>query len=119
MSNYKQKIFSLFSRIHFFNYLTNKEKEFIIKSTFLFVVNDNETIFEKEQIANSFYVVQKGSVKIEIPGRKDLVMKEGEYFGEAAFFSIFGNGMKCQRKGRACSNEEGTEVYGVGITKLK
>ncbi len=78
MSNYKQKIFSLFSRIHFFNYLTNKEKEFIIKSTFLFVVNDNETIFEKEQIANSFYVVQKGSVKIEIPGRKDLVMKEGE-----------------------------------------
>lgn len=64
MEDYKDDINTMFNKIHFFNYLTNKERKFLISSTQLFRFKKNYTLFEKEQDANSFYIVKKGSVVI-------------------------------------------------------
>jgi CRP-like cAMP-binding protein len=64
MQSYRQEIDSILGRVHFFNYLTNKDKEVIIENTFLFRLHEEEKIFEKDQNANSFFIVKKGSVRI-------------------------------------------------------
>lgn len=81
MEDYKEDINAMFNRIHFFNYLTNKERRFLINSTQLFKLNKNEVLFEKQQDANSFYVIKKNTIIIQIDNKKDITMKEGDYFG--------------------------------------
>lgn len=46
-------------------------------------------------------------------------MKEGDYFGESAFFTLDKNHVKNQRMGRASANCHGTEVYGVGLSLVR
>lgn len=75
MEDYKEDINAMFNRIHFFNYLTNKERKFLINSTQLFKLKKNEVLFEREQDANSFYVVKKNTIIIQIDNKKDITMK--------------------------------------------
>lgn len=109
----------MFNRIHFFNYLTNKERKFLINSTQLFKLNKNEVLFEREQDANSFYVVRKNTILIKIFGKKDIIMKEGDYFGESAFLQLLNSSYKSERKGMAIAQQEGTEVYAIGLSPAK
>jgi serine/threonine protein kinase/CRP-like cAMP-binding protein len=119
MQDYKEDINCMFNRIHFFNYLTNKERKFLIDSTQLFQLNPSETLFEKEQDANSFYVVRRNTVLIQIDSKKDIVMKEGDYFGESAFLQLLNNSNKSQRMGKALADKEGAEVYAIGLSPVK
>ena len=47
MELYREDISALFTRIHFFNYLTNKERRFLIENTQLFRLANGEPLFEK------------------------------------------------------------------------
>ncbi len=47
MEHYREDISALFTRIHFFNYLNNKERKFLIENTQLFRLNIGEPLFEK------------------------------------------------------------------------
>lgn len=47
MEFYREDISALFTRIHFFNYLTNKERKFLIENTQLFRLAKGEPLFEK------------------------------------------------------------------------
>lgn len=46
-------------------------------------------------------------------------MKQGDYFGESAFFTLDRNKSKSQRMGRALANSQGTELYGIGLSKVR
>ena len=46
-------------------------------------------------------------------------MKEGDYFGESAFFSLTDRKSKNIRMGKASSNMDGAEVYAVGLIRVK
>ncbi len=94
----------MFNKIHFFNYLTNKERKFLINSTQLFRLNPHEVLFEKEQDANSFYVVKKNTIIVRIHKKKDIIMKEGDYFGESAFLQLLNASNKSQRMGKAVAS---------------
>jgi hypothetical protein len=56
---------------------------------------------------------------IQIDNKKDIVMKEGDYFGESAFLQLLHNSNKSQRMGRAVAEKEGTEVYAIGLSPVK
>ena len=46
-------------------------------------------------------------------------MREGDYFGESAFFTLTNKKTKNIRMGRASAYHDGAEVYAVGLVKVK
>jgi CRP-like cAMP-binding protein len=73
----------------------------MMENTTLFRFIKGDVLFEKEQDANSFYIVKRGTVRIEIFNENDVMIREGEYFGETAFLCLLNGTSKRQRMGRA------------------
>ena len=46
-------------------------------------------------------------------------MREGDYFGESAFFALTNKKTKNIRMGKASAYHDGAEVYAVGLVKVK
>ena len=55
-------------------------------------------MFQINESANRFYIIEKGSIKIQIPDKDAIIIKEGDSFGESSFYK---NG---KRSGSAYSN---------------
>lgn len=64
-------------------------------------------------------MVKKNTILIQIDSKKDIVMREGDYFGESAFIQLLNNSNKSQRMGRAVADKDGGEVYAIGLSPVK
>lgn len=67
-----------------FSCLTNKQKHTLANTIKVVVFHPNEVIFRAGDDALTMYIIAEGNVKIEIEGKKDILLNEGEMFGEAA-----------------------------------
>ena len=66
---------------HIFNYLTSREKNAIAYNAHSLQYQKGDILFKEGDDANSFYMVIKGKIEIEIPGKPSIYMGEGQSFG--------------------------------------
>ena len=43
---------------------------------------NNDIIFKQGDTANAFYLIAAGQVQVQIPGKQNIILKQGESFGE-------------------------------------
>jgi cGMP-dependent protein kinase len=56
----------------------------IITNTPLYSVKKDIKIYEEGNLGNFFFIIQKGSIKLNTEDTKEKVLKSGDYFGELA-----------------------------------
>lgn len=78
------KCMASISKVPLFGCLTNKQKFAISDAIKLAVFQAGEIIFEKDDDVQMVYIVSEGLVKISIPHKGDILLCEGEIFGEAS-----------------------------------
>ena len=61
-------------KAHIFNYLTSREKNAIAYNAHSLKYQKGEVLFKEGDDANSFYMVIKGKISIEIPGKPLIIM---------------------------------------------
>ena len=102
------KLLQIVNRVKIFSYLNNKQKSIIANNLVRQNFKKNDCIFKLDEPANSFYIIEKGSVKIEIPGKDAIIIAQQESFGQNSFYQ---NG---QRSGSAFANEDNTILISIG-----
>ena len=65
--------------------LTEKQRDTISYNMLSLKYENEEVIFKLNDDANSFFIVTKGKVEINIPGKDKLTLQVGESFGEQSF----------------------------------
>lgn len=60
-----------------FSFLTDRQKDTIAYNMLTLKFENDEVIFKINEDANSFYIIVKGSVEINIPGKNKLVLGAG------------------------------------------
>lgn len=73
------------NKLPLFSFLTEKQKDSISYNMVSLRYDDEEVIFKESDDANSFYIIVKGKVEINIPGKPKLTLGIGESFGEQSF----------------------------------
>jgi cGMP-dependent protein kinase 1 len=68
------KLFQIVNRVKIFSYLTNKQRHIIANNLVRRPFQKDECIFLVNEPANSFYIIEKGSVRINIPGKGDIII---------------------------------------------
>jgi NTE family protein len=76
---------SYIDKITLFKYLTSKEKTNLAYHTHSLKFNKGDVVFKEGDDANSFFIIISGSVKLDIPHKNPIIMKDGESFGENSF----------------------------------
>lgn len=72
-------------RDHFyFSNILEEERAEILKKMKLCGVQNNQYVFKQGDPATAFFIVQEGSLQVEINGQPKKILRKGEYFGELA-----------------------------------
>jgi hypothetical protein len=95
---------SVFNKLFFMRGLEHNSIVEIITNTPLYSVKRDIKIYEQGNIGNFFFIIQKGSIKLNTEDTKERVLKSGDYFGELALLQ------EDKRKFTASSLEE-TYLY--------
>lgn len=83
MEEYSRNIETI-QKVPLFSFLTNKQKSALSNTIKVIVFAEGDAIFKAGDDAQAMYIISEGSLKIEIPGKKDIILSAGEIFGEAS-----------------------------------
>ena len=95
-----------------FRYLTSKERNLLAYNTNTLRFEKDAIIFKERDDANSFFIVIKGKIDIEIPGKKKISVLPGESFGENSF-------EENQVRSGTARAAETTDLLAIGGSSMK
>lgn len=78
---------SFIDKVRFFEYLTQKQKDFVASVLIQHVYHNGEKIVIQGDQASSFYIIKDGTVQVFENGTKVATLTNGMYFGQAALVS--------------------------------
>ncbi len=65
-----------------FSFISEKEIDSLAYNMYTLKYENNDFIFKEGDDSNSFYLIAAGEIEVEIPGKENIRLKEGESFGE-------------------------------------
>ena len=95
-----------------FKYLTSKERNLLAYNTNTLRFEEGATIFKEKDDASSFFIIIRGKVDIEIPGKKIISVLAGESFGENSF-------EENQTRSGTARAAETTDLLAIGGSSMK
>jgi len=82
-----QRKIELIKKVEFFNELSEEVIDKIAINSRLEKYGENELLFNKGDAGDSFFLIERGKIKLEINSNEIIIIGKGDFFGEMALFT--------------------------------
>eukprot|EP00924_Labyrinthula_sp_SR-Ha-C_P014041 maker-scaffold_56-snap-gene-0.0-mRNA-1 protein AED:0.13 eAED:0.13 QI:84/1/0.66/1/1/1/3/69/408 len=83
----REKCYEFLAQVPIFAELADIEKKTLVEALKEKVLKQDEIICKQGEAGNDFFIISKGSVKVEVNNQEIGELKEGQYFGEIALLT--------------------------------